>query len=254
MSIRARALPVGVSPARGSWRDAPLTAVVAITAATLLALAVGAFWPMYLAKPFAGVDRHTHAHAAFGVAWMLLLVLQPLALRAGRPAIHRALGRFGLLVAVAFAVSGVLLAHSRFAAMDEATLVREAHFLYLPLHTAVLFAVAAGLGVRHRRITALHARFMAATALLLIDPIVVRLLVFNLPLLPGQTTYQFLTYGLTEAGFVALVLWFRPRTADARPLWAFFGVMVIAHVLWFTLAQDPAWLGFVRWFRALPLT
>jgi len=240
--------------ARPSWRDAPLPAPIAVVAGLLLVLALGAFWPMYLSKPFAALDRYTHAHAAMGLAWMLLLVAQPLAIRRGRAALHRALGRVAVLVAPAFVISGVLLAHYRFAAMDEQTLLKEAFFLYLPLHTAVLFALAAGLGFHYRRATALHARFMGATALLLVDPVIVRLLVFYLPALPGQTTYQFITFGLADVAFVALVVWFRPKALDARPLWLFFGAMLLAHALWFTFAPTPGWLAFARWFRALPLT
>ena len=254
MSNRVPDFAARVAAPRPTWRDAPLATPVAGVAGLLLALALGAFWPMYLSKPFAALDRYTHAHAAVGLAWMLLLVAQPLAIRRGRPALHRALGRVAVLVAPAFVISGVLLAHFRFAAMDEQTLVKEAFFLYLPLHTAVLFALAAGLGFHHRRATALHARFMGATALLLIDPIVVRLLVFYLPALPGQTAYQFITFGLADVAFVALVVWFRPKALDARPLWLFFGAMLLAHALWFTFAPTPGWLAFARWFRALPLT
>ena len=254
MSSPAPDLVARAAPARASWRDAPLPVPIAVVAGLLLVLALGAFWPMYLSKPFAAVDRYTHAHAAMGLAWMLLLVAQPLAIRRGRAALHRALGLVAVFVAPAFVISGVLLAHFRFAAMDEQTLVKEAFFLYLPLHTAVLFALAAGLGFHHRRATALHARFMGATALLLIDPIVVRLLVFYLPALPGQTTYQFITFGLADVAFVALVVWFRPKALDARPLWLFFGAMLLAHALWFTFAPTPGWLAFARWFRALPLT
>lgn len=242
------------APVRPSWRDAPLPAPIAAVAGLLLVLAFGAFWPMYLSKPFVAVDRYTHTHAAIGLAWMLVLVTQPLAIRHARPALHRALGRVAVFVAPAFVISGVLLAHFRFAAMDEPTLLKEAFFLYLPLHTAALFALAAGLGFHYRRTTALHARFMGATALLLVDPVVVRLLVFYLPALPGETTYQFITFGLADVAFVALVLCFRPKAVDARPLWLFFGAMLMAHGLWFTLAPTPAWLAFARWFRALPLT
>lgn len=241
-------------PRRPSWHSAPLSTPVVIGAGTLFLLAFGAFWPMYLAKPFATLDRYTHLHAAFGLAWMALLVVQPIAMRRGRLVLHRALGRVAYVVAPAFVVSAVLLAHFRFAAMDEQTLVSEAYFLYLPLHTAALFALASGLGFYYRRQTALHARFMASTALLLIDPVIARLLVFNLPRLPGATTYGLITFGLADLAFIALVLAFRPKVQDARPLWAFFGVMLLAHALWFTFSQTPAWLAFARWFSALPLT
>lgn len=59
---------------------------------------------------------------------------------------------------------------------------------------------------------------------------------------------------LADVAFVALVLWFRRKALDARPLWLYFGVVLAAHALWFTFAPTPAWHGFARWFRALPLT
>lgn len=257
MSSAARRPPgsgvEGLAARTPAWRDGAIAVPVASGAAVLLALSFGAFWPMYLAKPFSSLDRVTHAHAAIGLMWMLLLVAQPLALRRGRIPLHRSIGRLAYVVAPAFVVSGVLLAHVRFAAMDARLFVDEARFLYLPLHTALLFALAAGLGFAFRRQTALHARLMAATGLLLIDPIIVRLMGHYLPPLPFAA-YQTVTFGLTDLAFVGLVLWFRPRARVARPLWALFAVMVSAHVLWFALAPSAAWLAFAQWFRALPLT
>lgn len=236
-----------------AWRQAAVAVPVASIAAALTVLALGAFWPMYLAKPFSTLDRTTHVHAAIGLVWMLLLVAQPLAIRGGRLGLHRAMGRVAYVVAPAFVVSGVLLAHVRFAAMDARVFVEEARFLYLPIHTALLFALAAGLGFAFRRHTALHARLMATTGLLLIDPVIVRLMVHYLPPLPFAV-YQSVTFGLTDLAFVGLVLWFRPPARDRRPLWALLAVLVTAHVLWFALAPTAAWLAFAQWFRALPLS
>lgn len=241
------------SAARGpAWDNVAVAVPVASIAAVLTVLAFGAFWPMYLAKPFSTLDRTTHVHAAIGLVWMLLLVAQPLAIRGGRVTLHRTLGRLAYVVAPAFVVSGVLLAHVRFAAMDARLFDGEARFLYLPMHTALLFALAAALGFAYRRQTALHARLMAATGLLLIDPVIVRLMVHYLPPLPFAV-YQSVTFGLTDLAFVGLVVWFRPAARDRRPLWALLSLMVAAHVLWFALAPTASWLAFARWFRALPL-
>lgn len=240
--------------ARGRWQASSVATPAVVSAAVLLVLAVGAFWPMYLSKPFSTIDRYTHAHAAIGLVWMLLLVAQPLLIRQGRRPLHRALGRLAWIVAPGFVVSGVLLSHVRFAAMDAATLAREAYFLFLPLGVATLFALAAALALVYRRTAALHARFMIATGLLLIDPVVVRLLVFYLPPLPGQTTYQWFTFGLTDLAYLALVLLFQPRPRDERPLWAFLAVMVAVQALWFALAPTAAWHAFAQWFRSLPLS
>jgi len=83
VSSRVPDLAARVAAPRPTWRDGPLPAPIAVLAGLLLALALGAFWPMYLSKPFAALDRYTHAHAAVGLAWMLLLVAQPLAMRRG---------------------------------------------------------------------------------------------------------------------------------------------------------------------------
>lgn len=59
----------------------------------LLALAVAAFWPAYLVKPLAAVDRYTHWHALRGLLWFALLPAQPIAIARRRPVLHRLLGR-----------------------------------------------------------------------------------------------------------------------------------------------------------------
>ncbi len=239
---------------RNAARDWHVSGLVASLAAALLIGAVGAFWPRYLAERFASIDRYTHAHAAIGVSWLLLLLLQTTAIHTGRRPLHRIFGRLGVLLALAFVASGVLLAHYRFARMNAATFEKEAFFLYLPMHIAALFALTATLGFVYRRNTALHARFMATTALLLIDPVVVRLLAFNLPELPGATSYQLITFALTDAAFVVLALNFRPAVQGRAPLWNFLAVMLVAQALWFTFAQSETWYRLATWFRALPLT
>lgn len=235
-------------------RDWHLAPALAITASLLLAGAVGAFWPRYLGQPLSTLDRYTHLHAGIGLLWMLLLIAQPLTIRSGRIAWHRALGRIAIAVAPAFVIGGVLLAHFRFAAMSDAQVVAEGHFLFLPLLMATLFALAATLGFIYRRSTPLHARFMATTGLLLIDPVLVRLLAFYLPELPDPNWYPFITFGVIDAAFVMLLMFFRPPLQRRAPLLAFLLVMVMLQAMWFVFAPTPAWHAFVLWFRTLPLT
>jgi hypothetical protein len=162
-------------------------------AATLIALSVIAFWPRYLSQPFATIDRYTHVHAAAASLWLLLLIAQPLLIRARRLDLHRVLGRVSYGRAPAIVVSSVLLAHARFKVMDAAAFEAEAAALYLPLFSAVLFSLAYGLAVVHRRAAALHARLMVCTALVLIDPVVGRTLAFHFPPLPNVLLYQAIT-------------------------------------------------------------
>src|SRR5262245_48969713 len=78
----------------------------------LLLVAGVAFWPSYLSRP-TSVSGYTHLHAITATAWMLMLVVQPLAIRNRRLGWHRALGRASYAVAPLVVISMVLLAHSR---------------------------------------------------------------------------------------------------------------------------------------------
>src|SRR5690606_25646842 len=63
-------------------------------------LVLVAFWPLYLSR-VGEADAYRHAHAMAGTAWLLLLVVQPLLVRARRYAAHRLVGRAGVVVGVA---------------------------------------------------------------------------------------------------------------------------------------------------------
>ena len=106
-----------------------------------------------------------------GTCWLLLLGVQPLLITASLRSSHRFLGRIGVLVGAAFVVSGILIAHRSVARMNLDQFARERRFVYLPLAMAVIFAIALLLAVLWGRSAAAHGRFMAATALPLLDPV-----------------------------------------------------------------------------------
>jgi hypothetical protein len=225
----------------------------AAAALALLALALVAFWPQYLSKPLATIDVYTHVHAALGTLWVALLIVQPLAIRAGARPLHRRLGRASFLLGPAFVVSGLLLAHHRFSRMPPAVFAQEAFTLYLPLMVGALFAAAYALALAWRRQAVVHARFMACTALLLIDPVLSRILGFYAPPLPAWT-YQAATFTLTVALMVALLRTL-PPDRSGRPAFRTFVIASAAAMLgWFGVPYTEAWLAFADAFRRMPLT
>ena len=222
--------------------------------AALLVAAGFAFWPFYLSRLNEDIDAYTHFHAVVATAWCVLLIVQPFLIRAGRRDLHRRIGALSYLIAPLVLVASTLLANLRFRAMDEAKFAAEAANLFLPLQAVVLFGLAYVLAMVWRKTPALHARFMIATGLVLIDPVVGRLVPFYGPRLPHPLVNEAITYGLTDAILLAL-LW-RPRMPprQRRLFAAGAAAFPIAHAGWFTLAQSPAWVPFAAWFRALPLT
>jgi hypothetical protein len=221
--------------------------------AGLFLVALVAFWPSYLSKAFSDSSSYTHLHAFLAASWMLILVAQPMLIRAKRLAWHRLIGRFSYVLAPLFVVSIVLLAHSRIRGLGGEAYANQTYILYLQASLTVLFGLSYALAITKRRVVALHARFMVCTALTMIDPVVIRLLLWI-----DQTpswNYQWLTFGLTDLALVALIWLERHSRAGRMVFPGMLAVFVLAQVpALFGLTDTPLWQAFARWFAALQLT
>lgn len=227
-------------------------ATVVFTAS--VALVALAFWPQYLSRPFASVDRYTHLHAIAGTLWLGLLIAQPALFHARRFAAHRMLGRISYGLAALFALSSILLSHHRVVSMDAPTFATDGFAHYLPFYATVAFVLAYGLGLWFRRWPAAHGRFMLCTAIPLVDPVLGRIMAFYLPAFPGPWLYQAVTFTVATAIAGVLVFSFRGPAPARRALVAYFAVLVVLEIGWFVVSPTPAWLAAVRWFRSLALT
>ena len=222
--------------------------------AALLVAAIFAFWPRYLSRLGEPIDGYTHIHAAVATLWCLLLIVQPFLIRAGRRDLHRRLGVLSWVLGPLLVVASLLLTNARFRVLDPATFAAEASNMYLPLQATVTFAWAWAFAMAFRRTQPVHARFMIATALVLLDPVGGRVLYYYGPPIANPIHTQLLTFGLADLILLAL-LW-RPRMAPHQRRVFAFGAAVfpLVHVGWFTLAQAPDWRPVAAWFRDLPLT
>jgi len=219
----------------------------------LLVLAGIAFWPPYLSRP-QEANAYVHVHAVLGVTWLLLLIVQPLLIRAGMRRQHRLLGRIGLAIGGIFALSGVLMAQKTLATMGAEQFAEEGRFVYLPLAMVAIFTAALAMAVFFRASPAIHARFMAATVLPLLDPVLARLLFFYAPPLPVTYLYQVPAFVLTLAVLTLLTIT-APAATSGRTAFAWFSIGTASTLLgFFVIPATGTWLMFTGWFRALPIT
>jgi hypothetical protein len=217
------------------------------------ALAILAFWPSYFSKIVAGPDSFIHLHAAGVILWMVLLISQPFLILKGHWQAHRRIGGVSYVLVPWIVVTATLLAHNRFRGMSGEAFARDGHSLYLPVIAIALFLLCYGLAMRNRRNAPLHSRYMIATALPLVDPIVARLLL-QTPLPPGPVIYALIGFGITDLALLALIWSDRKQKRGRDAFLRLLPVFVVAHIGWFTLAQSDVWFGFATWFRGLPLT
>jgi uncharacterized membrane protein YozB (DUF420 family) len=221
--------------------------------AAFLLVALVAFWPTYLSQARSASSAYTHLHAVTATLWMLMLIVQPMAIRARRRDWHRALGRMSYALVAVVLVSMVLLAHRRIQGLDPEAYRIQTYVLYLQVSLAAVFGLSYVLALLTRRTTALHARFMVCTGLTLIDPVVIRLMAWADP--TPSWNYQWFTFGLTDCVLIALIWLERDGRTGRRVFPAMLGVFILAQLpALFALTDAPLWQAFARWFAALPLT
>jgi hypothetical protein len=224
--------------------------------AGLTALAVVAFWPGYLAMPKLAFGGWTHFHVATAALWMLLLMVQPWAIRTGRRGLHVALGRASYVLVPLIVIGFVGLAHASMQGKTPQGQAVDAYFFYIRVVLVAIFAGAYVLGVVHRSKREVHSRYMLATGLPLIDPVVHR--IAQRAMGGADLNYQLLTFGLPCAILLALIVASRQTRPGRRALvnvlaWFVIGGLPLALDFYTWSAPWQYWKAVARQFAALPL-
>jgi uncharacterized membrane protein len=217
----------------------------------LLLLAVAAFWIPYV-TPLNTHSRYVHFHVVTMVVWMGLVIVQPLLMRAGRMDWHRTMGKTTYLLMPLVVVSGVLLAHHRISQPGQLDQPGMLSLLVIQLFSPLVLAAFYALALANKRAPAVHARWMLATALLLIDPIVARVLMFHIPTAIDAADWL---GPLLAMGAAAGMSMHDRRAANARHVFPIaLTVLAIQLALFYTLGHSAFWKRFAHAFIALPLT
>ena len=221
---------------------------------------------------FAGVDTHKELHVAAVIdagekllgtrsfpttrtgyramlAWIGMLVAQPWLVHTRRLAWHRRLGKSSYVMVPVIVVTALLLAQLRISEVPPAMLPLQRTIMYLGFSASIMLLLVWGLGIRHRRDPVVHARYMMGTALLLIDPSLVRVMIHWIPALPPPL-YQWISFGIVYA-VLGLLLAFDRVPRGRRTLQVVLALMVAWHVSILFVPGTQAWQHFADWYAAL---
>ncbi len=220
----------------------------------VFALAVAGFWPSYFAKFFDGTGDFTfyfHFHAFFAVLWILMLITQPILIRQKKFELHRKIGKLSYVLVPVMFLSIILLAHSTLKGPKENFGLE----LWVPFKDLLIFAVGYGIAITYRHTMAIHARGMIVAGIVLIEPALVRLILYVFFPSEGFAPSGYLsTVVLLYSLFIGLIIAERKQKIGR---WVFpfvLGLYIFVHsVLVFQLKITP-WQAFAEWFAALPLT
>lgn len=223
----------------------------------LLVLAGFAFTPLYLMQ-LEQANLARHYHAVFGTLWLLVLVVQPLSIQLGAVSLHRKLGPVALLIGAGFISSlwtglhtSLLNTAPFFTRYGELVAMQQ-------LQTTLVFMFLFYKAVEHRRTTLLHARYMIATGLLFIEPILERVLSFWIPGMMTSLDDIPFVMRCTHASVLivcALLLWLEWRGERCFvPFLVVTAVTTSKVIVMHVFQTGTLWTSLSAWYAGLPVS
>lgn len=208
----------------------------------LLPIFIAGFWIPYLSEiPHfdQSITTAVHIHAVLLFCFILLLIVQPLAIRYKAFATHRILGKLSnIMVPLAFVFSVAMLwkeYHEHLNDGATAHMARNAEFLSTAqlLLLGALYAVSI-LSIRRRDIAA-HMRYMICITLVLLPAGLARTLGYWFHF--RQSSSQTVCLVLIDALLLALISFDRLRRMAGRPYILVLIAYVVIEAAWLTLER-----------------
>lgn len=216
--------------------------------ALLLLILVAGFWESYFSQLGRGslhISHHVHGIAM--LLWVLLLMMQSWLIRSGRRTGHRFLGRSSLILAPVIVGSGLWVNFYIMAGAPEPITDGLLGAYWFGFFLMLTFTVLHGMGFIHRRRLQLHARYMAATALVFVTPGLGRAWFNYLYPLTGwePTATRVTAVPLLIGVWLLLRDWRDGRTV--KPYLLFCTIWVLGNVARFGLTRLEIWREFAAW-------
>jgi len=190
-----------------------------------------------------------YVHGAAFATWFVLLVVQPLLVASGRIDLHRALGRFGAVIAAAMVVLGVAgaIVAARRPTGFIGVPMPPLQFLTIPLFSIALFGVLFTLAIVKRRDAQAHKRLMLLATVNLLSAAFAR---WPFEFAKGGPPVYF---GLSDLFIVALVIWDLSTRRRLHPvtLWAGLAT-IVSQPLCLAVSGTGPWLAFAHWLVGSP--
>jgi hypothetical protein len=214
----------------------------------VLIVTILGFSKTYLVKfpDFAGFTSAHHFHGAVALTWILMLIVQPFLIRAGKYDIHRIVGKFSYLVMPLFVISLFFVVKAGYernikTLTEENTLAAMTNGIPEMFFMSILF----GLGMFYKKKTSFHLRFLSSTGIIILGPGLGRFLgaFLHLPFPLIIISMISLTAG------VALV-WLIIDIRKKKSAFPMATLLIICFVAAFIGSHNHSawWQGFAGWF------
>lgn len=231
----------------------------------LIVLAFLGFYTSYLSIIFQPIASIIHIHFTLLTLWMVMLVAQPLLIKYKKLSLHRTLGKISYVLVPLVLISSFLIIRFSYdrdidklrqdaqiglnSFNDSQILHQVAKDKAIAFIWFLWFLVCYSLAIINRHKPHIHARYMVATALSLLGPIVDRI-VFNLTFLEKLGMYiplYSIAFLIADAILAILLLKDYKNKLPTKTLWTSLLIFIIGQLLFFTVPVTQTWQHIVEW-------
>lgn len=226
----------------------------------LFLLSFVAFYNSYIGVIFQPSIPIIHIHFVLMAIWMVMLIVQPFLIKYKKRSLHKALGKASYVLVPLVLISGFLMirfSHYRDIHQLQADAARGANqysddqilqiaaaYRALPFIWFFWFIIFYALAIVYRRKSSMHARFMLATGLALLGPIIDRLS-FKMTSLINVFRLEAIAFLIADI-VLGMLLWQDYR--QKRSIYALRTALIIyitGQILYFTVPDTAPWKHFV---------
>lgn len=201
---------------------------------------------------FSGRTIH-HIHGIVYFLWLILVIVQPILVQTHKISIHKRLGYFGFVLAMAMIVVGITLAISsaRLKVLSGADVFEIKSFLILPFTDMFFFATFIGLALLNLKNGAAHKRLMVLATLAILPAAFGRM--FPLLGMTEFTPVNILLALLLQQSILFLgMLHDRLTRKKIHPVYLWGGIsMLIIHLTRIPLGNTLLWQSIAGWLAGL---
>lgn len=185
-----------------------------------------------------------HVHGALFTTWMLLMILQPALVAAGRTPLHRQIGAVGGWLAAAMITLAYFVTVDMGRRGSAPPGISPLAFMTVPFATIVVFPALVGSALWWRQFPATHKRLMLLATMELLPAGVGRWPVLNQY---GPLVF----FGGADLALVALLIYDKTTTGRFHRASVWGGALLVgSQVLRVVVGGTDAWMAFARWLIA----
>lgn len=214
------------------------------------------YWAPVVTGSFPGPPI-LHLHGLLFSAWMLFFIIQTTLAATGRVKHHRALGLFGIALATAMLIIGIIAQlHSLKVGIAAGLEFENRTFSIVPISIVIFFAGAVGVAIANIPRPEIHKRLMLVATISILPPAIARLiaLMVSLPISPGHPppiVFSLIPSFVSDLLLIAAIIYDWRTRGRPHPTYLVAGsALVVLQVVRVPLGATPEWHLFTSWLQS----